>query len=203
VALTRENFDAIVRQYGEQLPRNISQALSGPGMAVSFVRLGQPGEFSPSLNVVVIKGSAPPINEKSKAEAAGTFAQGYKAMFPDYQQESVEIIEVDKLRSLEIVGSASFPFQFPGETEASSIRLRSRQVLVPGKRRAYIVTFTDAEDAGSDSEEIYREMLASFRVLKRPPRFSPVVNGGLIGGLLGGLLYLLGALLRAFGNRHD
>jgi hypothetical protein len=203
VALTRENFEAIMRQYGEQLPGNLSRALSGPGMAVSFVRLGQPGEFSPSLNVVVVQSAPPPINEKSKQEAARMFAQGYAAMFPDYRQESAEIIKVDGLRSLEIVSTASFPFRFPNEAEATALALRSRQVVVPGKKRAYILTFTDTEDAGDDSEEAYQDMRESFRVLKRPPRFGPVVNGGLIGGLLGGLLYLLGSLMRASGNRRD
>jgi len=201
VALTRENYEAIVRQFGSQLPANLSQALNGRGVAVSFVRLGQPERFAPSLNVVVVNHAPPPINEKSKKEAAETFAQGFSALFPDYKQESVKIIAVDKLRSLEIVSTASMPFRLPAEAERSSLVLRMRQVLVPGKKLAYLLTFT--ESAAGDSAGAYLRMLGSFRVLKRPPRFNPVVNGGLIGGLLGGLLFMLGNLARAFGGQRD
>jgi hypothetical protein len=192
VTLTRENINAMMSQYGSMLPANLAQAMNTRGMAVSFLRPGQPGEFAPSLNVVVVPHAPPPINEASKKEAADTFAQSFSGMLPDYRQESVKIIQVDKLSSLEIVS-----------TESTTLLLRSRQVLVPGKGRAYLLTFTDSVNAGRDSEETYQGMRDSFRVLKRPARFGSVLNGGLTGGLVGGLLFALGGLARAFGGRRD
>ena len=202
LALTKENYDTIVRQYGAQLPGKLSQALNSQGMAVSFIRLGQAGEFAPSLNVVVVKGSPPPINEKSKQEAAKAIAEGFAALLTDYRQESVEIIEVDKIRSLEIVSTASMPFRLANEEDGATLVLRSRQVLVPGKNQAYILTFSESDDAVEDSAADFQGALDSFRVLKRPPRFGPVVNGGLIGGLLGGLLFMLNGFFRAMGAKR-
>ncbi|MCX6555905.1 MAG: hypothetical protein NTW95_00500, partial [Candidatus Aminicenantes bacterium] len=103
LTLNRENFDAIMRQYGPQLPANLADSLNSSSLSVSIVRLSQGGEFSPSMNVVIVNKEPPPINEKSKLEAAKAIAGGFAAQFPDYRQESVQLIEVDNLRSLEIV----------------------------------------------------------------------------------------------------
>jgi hypothetical protein len=203
IALTRENINAMMSRYGSMLPRNLAQAMNGKGMAVSFLRPGRPGEFSPSLNVVVIPHAPPPINEASKAEAAKTFAEAFSSLLPDYRQESVRVIEVDKLRSLEIVSTESVPFQLPNEAQPTTQALRTRQVVVPAKDRAFLLTFTDSADAGDESDEAYRGMRDSFRVLKRPARFGSVLNGGLTGGLVGGLLFALGSLARALGGRRD
>jgi hypothetical protein len=200
LTLTKENFEVIVRQYGAQLPANLLNGMNSQGLAVSFLRLGQAGEFAPSLNVVIVKSAPPPINEKSKQEAAKAIAAGFTAQFADYQQESVKIIEVDSLRSLEIVSTASLPFQFANEGRSSIITLRSRQVLVPGKNRAYILTFTSTKIGAEDAEADFQGALESFRVLKRPPRFSPVVNGGLIGGLIAAMFFLFNAMLLSLGG---
>jgi hypothetical protein len=201
--LTRANYEAIIRQYGTQLPAQFAQAPGGPGLAVSFVRLGPLGEFPPSLNVVVVKQAPPAINEKSKREAAKAIADGFNALLADYRQESVRIIEVDKIRALEIVSTAASPIRLPGEAGRAPSHLRYRQVLVPGKKRTFILTFTDRADAATEFAGDYQRALGSFRVLKRPPRFGPVLNGGLIGGLVAGLLSLLGGLLRTLGYRRD
>jgi hypothetical protein len=202
LTLTKENYDVIVRQYGVQLPAKLLQAMNSQGLAVCFIRLGQAGEFAPSLNVVIVKSVPPPINEKSKQEAAKAIAGGYASLFAGYRQESVEIIKVDTIRSLEIVSIASVPFQFSNEKGDATLVLRSRQVLVPGKDRAYILTFTASQDASEDSEAAFQGALKSFRVLKRPPYFSPLVNGGLIGGLIGALFFLLSGLLRSLGGER-
>ena len=200
LTLTKENFDVIVRQYSSRLPANIANAMSSRDLAVSFIRLGEAGEFAPAMNVVIVKGALPPINEKSKLEAAKAMADGFRAMFADYKQESVKIIEVDKIRSLEIVSTSSLRVQLPNEEGRATLTLRYRQVFVPGKKQAYILTFTALSEAGEDSAADFQGMLDSFRVLKRPPRFGPVVNGGLIGALLGALFYLLSGLLRSLGS---
>lgn len=201
VTLTRDNVQAIVREFGSRLPAQVSQALANPGVAVSIIRLVQPGQFAPSMNVVVVKGVPPPINEKSKQEAAKAIADGFNAMMQEYQQQSVKIVTVDKIRSLEILSTAASPFRLAESEELSPSHLRYRQLLVPGKRRTFILTCTAGiRDSGSDAD--FQRGLDSFRVLKRPPRFGPVLNGGIIGGLLGALFYALAGLFRSLGGQR-
>lgn len=203
LTLTRENYDAFVRQYGSQFNQEYMQALSGSNVAVSCVRLGALNEFAPSLNVVLVRNALPPINEKSKLEASSAIAKGYESMLAEYRQESVRIIQVDKLRSIEIVSTAASPFRLLGSGENTTLILRYRQVLVPGKKRGFILTFTNTIDAEAETAADFQAALNSFRVLKRPARFGSIVNGGLFGGLLGGLLYALGGLLSALGGRRE
>jgi hypothetical protein len=202
LTLNRENFDALMNQYGTQLPASLADNINSSSLAVSIVRLSPGGEFSPSMNVVIVNKPPPPINEKSKLEAAKAIAGGFADKFPDYQQESVRLIEVDKLRSLEIVSTASLPFQFSSASRTSRLTLRYRQVFVPGKKRAYILTFTVLKDAGDDAAAEFQGVLDSFRILKRPPHFSPVLNGALIGGLIAALFFLFNAMLLSLGGQH-
>jgi hypothetical protein len=204
LTLSRDNYDSIIREYGHRLPANLTQAMSGKGVAVSFFSLGQPGDFSPSFNVLIVNRQPPPIDQKSKLEAAKAIAGGFSTLLPDYQQESVNVIKVDKLRSLEIVSTASLPIRSSELGGGfSSLPLRFRQVLVPGKGMAYILTFTDTQDAGEDSARSFAEALDSFRVLKRPPYFRPVVNDGMIGGLIGAIFFLLNGLIRSLGGKRE
>ncbi|MCX6555744.1 MAG: hypothetical protein NTZ12_12155, partial [Candidatus Aminicenantes bacterium] len=80
--------------------------------------------------------------------------------------------------------------------------LRYRQVLVPGKKRAYILTFTTHRDRGDDAAGDFQNLLDSFRVLKRPPRFGPVLNGALIGGLIAAIFFLFQAMLLSLGGQR-
>jgi hypothetical protein len=203
VTLNRENYDAIVRQYASQLPAKISQTIAGKGLAVLIVRLGLAGAFSPSLNVVVVDSEPPAINEKSKQKAARVIAEGFATQFAGYKQESVKIIEVDSIRSLEIISTASLSIPSFSQELGTIVALRSRQVLVPGKNRSYILTFTAKKDVSEDSEADFLGALDSFRVFKRPPRFGPVLNSGLIVGLLAGLFLLLNGLLRSLGGERE
>jgi hypothetical protein len=201
VALTRGNIQSILEQVGEQLPSQVTQALASPAMAVSIVRLGPAGEFAPSLNVMVVRGTPPPINERSKREAAKAIADGFNAMLAGYRQESVAIVAVDGIRSLEIVSTSANPMRPAADEGNSPSTLRYRQLLVPGKKRMFIVTCTGAADDDGPRADFQRA-LDSFRVLQRPPRFGPVLNGGIIGGLVGGLLYALAGLFHALENRR-
>lgn len=68
--------------------------------------------------------------------------------------------------------------------------LRFVQTLIPGKRNAYIVTAAAADDTSGVLDGEFARALDSFRVHERPPRFGPVVTGGLRGALVGMGLYL-------------
>jgi len=202
LTLNKGNFDALMLQYGPQLPAHLAENINSSNLAVSIIRLSLGGEFSPSMNVVIVNKEPPPINEKSKMKAAKVIASGFAAQFPDYRQESVRIMEVDNLSSLEIVSTASLPFQFSNESTASNLPLRYRQVLVPGKKRAYILTFTAHRDRGDDAAGDFQNLLDSFRVLKRPPHFSPVLNGAMIGGLVAAIFFLFQAMLLSLGGQR-
>jgi hypothetical protein len=86
------------------------------------------------------------------------------------------------------------------DAEFARHTLKFRQALVPGRKRAYVVTFTALEKRWDELAPVFQRILDSFRVLQRPPRFGPVLNGAAIGGLIGAILGCMGMLIRRLGG---
>ena len=221
IMLTRDNMKQIMDEYGDAFPDAMRSIMhENKNMAAGFFKLGKSKQdFSPSANVVIIAGNLPPINESAKEEASSELAKQFSSLLEDYRQESVEIVEVDGLDALEIVSVGSIKFKIGGpqyedvqdawggtwrqkvsDGEYATRRLKFRQLLVPGRKRAYVVTFTALEKRWDDSATTFQSVLDSFRVLQRPPRFGPVLNGAIIGGLIGAILGLMGMLIKRFGG---
>lgn len=210
--LTPENFKQIMEEYKDRFPRQFGELIGKPGFEVGFVRIaGSATDFSPSFNVVVmpLKGNLPPLTESEKDKAAETIVGEMKQSIDDYSMESASIVSVDGLASLQIVGSApltvvlqksepimSEPGAFGwkhvvGQTEEvkKTFTLKAHQVLVPGKKRGYIISYTGEAGTFADVAPVFNSVTESFRVLERPPRFGPILMGALNGGLLGGCGY--------------
>jgi hypothetical protein len=217
VLLTRENMAAIMEEYGASFPKALRPLLQqNKNMAAAFFQVGEAaGQFAPSANVVVIEGTIPPIDDAAREEAARELARVYEPVLEDYRQESVEITEADGLTALEIVSVGTLEFKVAdaqydyvenewgwrqrekvADEEFARRTFRFRQVLVPGKKRAYVLTFTALDRRWEESADAFQRILDSFRVLKRPARFSPVLNGAIIGGLIGAMLGLLGTIMK-------
>lgn len=211
--LTPENYQQMMEEYKDRFPREMRPFIEKPGFEVSFVKIpSAPGEFSPSINVVVMamKGDLPPLTEPEKEDAVKMLVPEMEKYIKDYALESASIVDVDGLASLRIVGNApmtvvlqpstpvmsekgAFGWQHVvGHTQevSKTFDLHAVQTLVPGKKRGYIISYTGESGSFSDAAPVFDEVTASFRVMERPPRFGPVVSGAMNGGLIGAGLYL-------------
>jgi hypothetical protein len=227
--LTRENAKQVFEQHQDRFPPEIRSMVANPGFEVSYTRLAaEPSEFSPSLNVVVmeLKEDLPPLTESDREKAARTIFGELARMLNTYQPGSSSLVDVDGIRSLQLTGTASLdvvlePSQpimsekgafglshVTGHTPEvrKTFELRSVQLFVPGKKRAYVISYTAEASAFGESAATFDLVTASFRVMDRPPRFGPVLRGALNGGLVGGGLYLfvqfIGKLVLVLGGRR-
>lgn len=227
--LTKENAKQVFEQYKDRFPPELRSLVSNPSFEVSYLRLaGTAAEFSPSLNVVVMemKQNLPPLTESEKEEAAQKIFSELAKANMNYRPESSAIVEVDGIRSLQLIGTASIEFvvepsqpilsgpgafgmtRVTGHTQEvrKTFELRSVQLLVPGKKRAYIISYTGENAAFADVAATFDIVTGSFRVMERPPRFGSITMGALNGGLLGGGIYLfiqfIGKLVIVFGGRR-
>jgi hypothetical protein len=226
--LTPENFKQIIEEYKDRFPKELQAMIAKPGFEVSFIRIpGTPDEFAPSFNVVVmpLKQNLPPLTGSEKDDAARTITTEFKKHIKDYTMESSSIVEVDGLASLQITGTApltvvlepskpvmsekgAFGLQHViGHTQevSKTFLLKTHQVLVPGRKRAYVISFTAEEGGFAEVAPVFRSVTESFRVMERPPRFGPIIMGSLNGGLIGAGLYLfyvfIGRVIIALSSR--
>ncbi|MEK6744152.1 MAG: hypothetical protein AABZ15_11095 [Nitrospirota bacterium] len=226
--LTPENFKQLIEEYKDRFPKELRSLITKPGFEVSFVRIpASPEEFTPSLNIVVIpmKQNLPPLTGADKDEAVKSITTELKKHIKDYTMESSSIVEVDGLASLQIMGSApltvilepskpvmsekgAFGLQHVvGHSQAvmRTFTLRSEQLMVPGRKRAYVISYTADEGGFAEVAPVFRSVTGSFRVMERPPRFGPVVMGALNGGIIGAGIYVfyifVGRVMIALSNR--
>ncbi len=216
--LTPENFKQLAAQYADRLPKQFAQVSANPGFEVGFVKLSDnQTDFAPSLNIVVMpfKKNLPTLTESERNLASESIVAEIKKRIAGYTVETTSIVTVDGLASLQIVGSApmtlvlkpseaimSEPGAFGlihaiGQTEAvtKTFTLKTNQILVPGKKRGYVITYTGDADTFDEVVPLFNGVTTSFRVIERPPRFGPIVMGALNGGLIGGGIYALYILI--------
>lgn len=228
--LTPENFKQIMEEYKDRFPAAMRNLISKPGFEVGFVRIeGSSADFSPSFNVVVmpLKSDLPPLTESEKARAVESIVGEMKKQIEDYAIESASIVTVDGLASLQLVGAAPMTMVLQksepilsekgafgmshvvGHTEElkKTFMLKAHQLLVPGKKRGYIISYTGEADAFANVAPVFSAVTESFRVMERPARFGPVLMGALNGGLIGAGGYLfyifVGRLFMLFSKKAD
>jgi len=127
----------------------------------------------------------------------------YKRLLDSYELEKSELVTVDELTSAQFTSRGTMKLKvadaqgsvrqsipgWPTYTEQSpaqwvSYDLRMTQTLVPGKKRAYIITCTSDVNQNREYRRAFDRAIESFRVLERPARFGPIVMGGLQGDCL-------------------
>lgn len=224
IMLTRENMGELVKEHGDRLPSKLrGMVADNKNIAVSFVMLEDSRRgLAPSFNVVVIPGSMPRLREDLKEEATRELGKAYASVLEDYRQESIGFTVVDGLEALEIVSIGSLEFKVAdaqymevenawggtsrekvSEAEFARPSLQFRQVLVPGRKRAYVVTFTALEKRWDEMDPAFQRVLGSFRVLQRPPRLGPILNGAVVGGLIGAILGFMGMIIKRMGGSAE
>lgn len=211
LTITPENYKEIMDQYKDRFPKNIQNLLSqNSNIAVYFVKIAKNSSFSPSVNIITAKGNMPSLNESEKEKAAKEISAGMAGAFDAYEQESADIVKVDKLKSLQIISKASMKFlsspsepimeeSFPGfshvvghtQEQWETLKLKYIQVAVPGNNAAYILTFSTSVRDFSEYEFTFQDMVNSFRVLKRPTPFGPILGGAIKGGFIGMAGYII------------
>ncbi|MCX6132942.1 MAG: hypothetical protein NTU47_03920, partial [Ignavibacteriales bacterium] len=210
VALSPDNYQEMLQQLGNRLPKSLQDGLSNRRIEVGFIKLLEEPNFSPNINVVVMQTEVPELDEKQLEEGARVLSTEFKRLLASYKLEKSELITVDELTCAQFSSSGTLKIKvadakvsvnesipgWPRYTEDApahwaSFDLKMTQTLVPGKKRAYIITCTSDAKQDRDYKRAFDQAVDSFRVLERPARFGPIVMGGLQGGLIASLAYLL------------
>ena len=210
VMLSPDNYQEMFEKLGSRLPKSLQDGLSNRRIEVGFIKLLEEPNFSPNINVVVMQTEVPELDEKQLEEGSQVLSAEFKRVLESYKLEKSELVTVDELTSAQFSSRGTLKLKvadakgsvresIPGwptykeETPAQwvSFDLKLTQTLVPGKKRAYIITCTSDANQNREYKRAFDEAIDSFRVLQRPARFGPIVMGGLQGGLLASLAYLL------------
>ena len=210
IILTPDNYQEMFRKLGDKLPKSLQEGLSEHRIEAGFMKLLQEPNFSPSLNVVVMETEVPELDESQMEEASRVLSAQFKRVLDSYKLEKTEFITVDELTSMHFSSRAglmlkvtdsqpSYVQTLPsGRTRRVGTKehwrtfdLKITQTLVPGKKRAYIITCTAEAQQYEEYKRTFEKSIDSFRVLQRPARFGPIVMGALQGGLVASMAYLL------------
>lgn len=145
----------------------------------------------------------PELDEKQLEEGAQVLTSEFKRVMDSYKLEKSELITVDELTSAQfstrgtlklkaadtkgsvresIPGWPTYTEEVPAQWVSFDLKLT--QTLVPGKKRAYIITCTADVKQNQEYKRAFEETIDSFRVLERPARFGPIVMGVYRGGCL-------------------
>jgi len=177
-ALSKDQTDE-VRKKAMSFFKNVTEA----SLDQVAVMIGEEsaGGFAANANVVVTPGSAP-LMEKTEAELRQFVTEQFSKVglvLYDVQVEKTKVGDLD-------VVSSHYGLKVPS-VEGT---LRQWQVMVPAKRRTYILTCTSLEADQVKYQPVFTALVSSFRVT--PGSWwedlldSDVFKYGVIGGLAGG-----------------
>ena len=210
VLLSPDNYKEMFEKLGSKLPKSLQEGLSNRQIEAGFIKLLDEPNFSPNVNVVVMQTEVPELDEKQLEEGGRVLAAQYTKVLDSYKLENSALVTVDELTSAQFNSRGELKLKVAesqGSVEQSSsgwrtykedapaqwrtFDLKISQTLVPGKKRAYIITCTAEAAQHQEYRRAFANIVDSFRVLERPARFGPIVTGGIQGGLLASLAYLL------------
>jgi len=169
------------------------------------------GSSRPNLQVIVAPvssvfrtgwGGSAHISERNMDEIAEVIGKGVAGRIPGFEVESSELIPVDNLNAVKVVGSARLegaPMQIgdkvvmvPFGSDTPAIEMTMGGAVFAGGSTAYIVTFGSEKADYGYVGKVFDEVMESFRVTERHP--TPFQkNGGVWGNILGDAI--LGALV--------
>lgn len=219
--VTPDNYRTIIDQFRDKIPKELTHLIGSgkPGFAVSFLRIpASETDFAPNFNLSIIdtKGkNLPTLTEKEKSDAVTAISREFARQLPTYRLIDSRIVPVDGVDSLQITGEAELTVvtrkaspiysapgafglrQVTGQTEAEkqTYTIKAIQTMIPGKKRAYALNFMFDDLKTPEMEKVHAEVLNTFSLRERPPRFGAIVMGCLNGGLFGAGLYLFGLII--------
>jgi len=171
-----ENFNAVIKTKLESLDfDHISVAIFDPGN----------DDFMENMNIVITEGEIP-VSKSSIKE--------YKQyMIPEFEKLGMQIISVTgeiekigdhKCLSMGIVYKQSLIEGIP------DVESKLLQVVIPGKKRSFIISCTAANSNFSTYLPLFRKSIASFVDLNKKTGWD-ALPGALRGGIIGGLIALV------------
>lgn len=185
-----------MRRLGERVLPSAARLDSSLNLVVGFFQNVQEGAFASSVNLVVLNSPPPPIDAQGRDEAAKQTAALYQKYLPGYQFERAQIVEVDKLAAILLVGQATI--ERPQKRQVQII-----QYLIPGKNHTYLLSFS--REAGAQQQQLFSQIIKSFRVLDRPPRWGNflhwTVGVGAIASILACLFFVVYEIRRWLAKR--
>jgi len=208
--LTPDNYQEMFQKLGDKLPKSLQDGLSQRRIEAGFIKILQEPEFSPSMNVVVMDTEVPELDESQMEEASRVLSAQFRRVLDSYKLEKTELVTVDELTSMHFSSRAGLRLKV-ADSQTSYVQtlpsgrtrtvgtpehwrtfdLKMTQTLVPGKKRAYIITCTSEAQQYEEYKRTFEKSIGSFRVVQRPARFGPIVMGGLQGGMLASIAYFL------------
>ncbi len=165
------------------------------------------GTSKPFLTLMVVPvsdlfktgwGGSVSVSEGSREDLAREFEKGIASMVPGFKIERSEIMSIDGLPSLNVVGSGvikgnsvmigksvvTIPDPF-GRSRDRGITIGA--TLVPAGRKAYFLMYGSEKNDYARFRDTFDELLESFRVTDgRPTPFQ--ANGGLMGNMKGDVI---------------
>ena len=225
-----ENGFALVAPQGWQATKtrdckNVGTALSGAS-ACAVLDLSGAGASTATVQVITVPvgalfetgwGGSVRIAQSDASTLAKSLEDGMAKAIPGYTRESAEVVTVDRIASLRVIGSATFTGtptmigdkmvtipDFSGrQTEH---HLTTGTVLVPGGKQAFLVTYGCESAQREVTGAAFDAIVSSFRLTDgRPTPFQSYggVRGSIKGdAILGGLVGLsLGVLKMLIGSR--
>jgi hypothetical protein len=216
ITLTSDNYRDALLELGNRFPKNLQSSLDQHRIEVGFLKPLRASDFSPNVNVVVIEGDVPELDESQMEEGTKALVEVFSRLLDSYKLEKSEMMTVDELASLHFTSRAALKLNvaesqegsretlpggqpYAGETREQwkTFDLKMTQTLVPGKKRGYIITCTAEASQFAEYQRLFERSIDSFRVLQRPNRFGPIVMGALQGGLAAAILPLLFYIITA------
>jgi hypothetical protein len=210
VTLTSDNYREALQKLGDRFPKNLQASLDQHRIEVGFLKPLEAADFSPNINVVVMQGDVPELDESQMEEGSKALEAVFSRLLDAYKLEKTEMMTVDELASLHFTSRAGLKLNVAqaqagsGETppegqpyasetpeQWKTFDLKMTQTLVPGKKRAYIITCTAEVSQFPQYQRIFESSIESFRVLQHPNRFGSIAMGALQGGLTAAILPLL------------
>lgn len=169
------------------------------------------GSTHPNLQVIVAPisslfrtgwGGGASITESDKDDIAQTIEKGIAGSLPGFKIETSEIVSIDNLNAVKVVGSArieGYPMKIgssvvtvPFGRSDAAYNMTIGGLLVAGGTTAYFITFGSEQADYGVYGRIFGEVMQSFRITERHP--TPFqAYGGLWGSVKGDLV--LGALV--------
>lgn len=214
VQVNQQNVQDVLNRYRDRLPAKLQQLVRQIKFDVSFIRIPDEQEYSPSMNIGTqeVKGRLPELNEKEKNVATEQITAHMAKHLDKYRLVSSEIVVIDRIKSLYISSTSSFEIVVtPAQrvrnerggfsmTEAvrKEFEIKTVQAAIPSAKAVHVFSCSYEVSDKNYSERVCDDALRSFRVLNRPPRFGSITMGALNGGLASALgcvlIFLIGRL---------